>query len=529
MVPGIPGAPDCPRVARPPGTAVGAHARGVLGRAHSSRFFRERAREPAMKLSDPTLLRDQCYVDGAWIGQGVDPVENPATGEVLAKVPRFGRDEAVAAVAAAHTAFATWSKRPAKERSALLRKWFDLILAHKDDVALIMTSEQGKPLAEARGETEFAASFVELYAEEAKRVYGETIPCPRPDARIVVLKQPIGVAAAITPWNFPAAMITRKVAPALAAGCTAVLKPAPETPLTALALAELAHRAGIPKGVLNVLTGDAPAIGEVFTTDPRVRIIGFTGSTEVGKRLMRQASSTVKKVALELGGHAPFIVFDDADLDAAVEGAVFSKYRNMGQTCICANRLFVQEKLYDAFVEKFAAAVLKLKVGKGTEVGVVQGPLINMDAVAKVERHIADAVQQGARVVVGGKRHALGRTFFEPTVLAGVTTRMLITSEETFGPVAPVYRFKTEREAIELANATPFGLAAYFFGRDVGRCFRVAEALEYGMVGVNSGMISFEVAPFGGVKESGIGREGSHHGIEEFLEMKYVLFGGLDR
>lgn len=480
-----------------------------------------------MKLADPTLLRDQCYVDGAWIGKGTDPVENPATGEVLAKVPRMGADEATAAVAAAHAAFPAWSKRTAKDRSAILKKWQELILAHKEDLALIMTSEQGKPLAEAKGEIEFSASFVELFAEEAKRIYGETIPAPRVDSRVIVLKQPIGVIAAITPWNFPAAMITRKLAPAIAVGCTAVLKPAPETPLTALALIELAHRAGIPKGVVNVITGDAPAIGGVFTGDPRVRLIGFTGSTAVGKLLMRQAADTVKKVALELGGNAPFIVFDDADVDAAVEGAMFSKYRNMGQTCICANRIYVQEKIHDAFIEKFSAAVMKLKVGKGTEVGVLQGPLINMKAVEKVERHIADAVQGGAKVVVGGKRHSLGRTFFEPTVLAGVTTRMLVTSEETFGPLAPVYKFKTEAEAIEMANATPFGLAAYFFGRDIGRCFRVAEALEYGMIGVNTGAITFEGAPFGGVKESGIGREGSHHGVEEFLEMKYLMLGGI--
>ncbi len=480
-----------------------------------------------MKLADPTLLRDQCYVDGAWIGKGADPVENPATGEILAKVPHFGKDEALAAVTAAHAAFPAWSKRTAKDRAALLKKWYELILANKEDLALIMTSEQGKPLAEAKGEIEFSASFVELFAEEAKRIYGETIPSPRTDSRVIVLKQPIGVIAAITPWNFPAAMITRKLAPAIAVGCTAVLKPAPETPLTALALVELAHRAGIPKGVVNVITGDAPAIGEVFTGDPRIRLIAFTGSTDVGKLLMRQAASTVKKVALELGGNAPFIVFDDADIDAAVEGAMFSKYRNMGQTCICANRIYVQDKIYDVFVEKFSAAVMKLKVGKGTEVGVLQGPLINMKAVEKVERHIADAVQGGAKVMVGGKRHSLGRTFFEPTVLSGVTTRMLVTREETFGPLAPVYKFATEQEAIDMANATQFGLAAYFFGRDVGRCFRVAEALEYGMIGVNTGSITFEGAPFGGVKESGIGREGSHHGVEEFLEMKYLMLGGI--
>lgn len=480
-----------------------------------------------MKLADPTLLREQCYIDGVWTGKGADPVENPATGEQLAKVPHMGADEAKSAVAAAHAAFPAWSKRTAKDRAGILKEWQRLILANKDDLALIMTSEQGKPLAEAKGEIEFAASFVELFAEEAKRIYGETIPSPRTDARVIVLKQPIGVIAAITPWNFPAAMITRKLAPAIAVGCTAVLKPAPETPLTALALAELAHRAGIPKGVINVLTGDAPAIGGVFTGDPRVRLIGFTGSTEVGKLLMRQAADTVKKVALELGGNAPFIVFDDADVNAAVEGAMFSKYRNMGQTCICANRIYVQDKVHDEFVEKFSAAVMKLKVGKGTEVGVVQGPLINMEAVEKVERHIADAVAGGAKVMVGGKRHALGRTFFEPTVLSGVTTRMLVTREETFGPLAPVYRFKDEAEAIEMANATQYGLAAYFFGRDVGRCFRVAEALEYGMIGINTGAITFEGAPFGGVKESGIGREGSHHGVEEFLEMKYLMLGGI--
>jgi succinate-semialdehyde dehydrogenase/glutarate-semialdehyde dehydrogenase len=466
-------------------------------------------------------------VDGAWIGKGTDPVENPATGELLAKVPHLGAEEATAAVAAAHAAFPAWSKRTAKDRSAILKEWQRLILAHKEDLAMIMTSEQGKPLAEAKGEIEFSASFVELFAEEAKRIYGETIPSPRVDSRVIVLKQPIGVIAAITPWNFPAAMITRKVAPAIAVGCTAVLKPAPETPLTALALAELAHRAGIPKGVVNVVTGDAPAIGGVFTGDPRVRLIGFTGSTPVGKLLMRQAADTVKKVALELGGNAPFIVFDDADVNAAVEGAMFSKYRNMGQTCICSNRIYVQDKVHDEFVEKFSAAVMKLKVGKGTEVGVVQGPLINMKAVEKVERHIADAVAGGAKVMVGGKRHSLGRSFFEPTVLSGVTTRMLVTREETFGPLAPVYKFSTEQEVIDMANATQYGLAAYFFGRDIGRCFRVAEALEYGMIGVNTGAITFEGAPFGGVKESGIGREGSHHGVEEFLEMKYLMLGGI--
>jgi succinate-semialdehyde dehydrogenase/glutarate-semialdehyde dehydrogenase len=482
-----------------------------------------------MKLNDPTLLVEQCYVGGAWIGEPVDAIANPATGETIARVPRFGASETVQAVEKAEAAFRLWSKRTAKERSAILRRWFDLMMAHKEDIALIMTSEQGKPLAESRGEVDYAASFIEYYAEEAKRISGETIPSHRTDARILVVRQPIGVIAAITPWNFPAAMITRKVSPALAAGCTAVIKPAPETPLTALALAVLAERAGIPPGVLNILTGEAKAIGEVMTSHPAVKFVGFTGSTEVGKLLMRQAASTVKKVGLELGGNAPFLVFDDADLDAAVEGAMMSKFRNMGQTCVCANRIYAQEGIYDEFVGKLARKVMELKVGNGTEVGVVQGPLIKPQAVEKVERHIADAIGQGARVVTGGRRHALGGTFFEPTVLANVTTKMLITREETFGPVAPVYRFTDEADVIEQANATPYGLAAYFYARDLGRVFRVAEALEYGMVGVNTGAISTEIAPFGGIKESGIGREGSRHGIEEFTELKYMLLAGLDR
>jgi succinate-semialdehyde dehydrogenase/glutarate-semialdehyde dehydrogenase len=482
-----------------------------------------------MKLNDPSLLVERCYVGGAWIGEPSVPIDNPATGEVIARVPRLGAAEATDAIEKAEKAFKTWSRKTARERSTVLRRWFDLIIANKDDIALIMTSEQGKPLAEARGEVEYAASFVEFYAEEAKRVYGETIPSHRADARIVVIRQPIGVVAAITPWNFPAAMITRKVAPALAAGCTAVVKPAGETPLTALALAVLAERAGMPPGVLNILTGKSAEIGKVMSEHPTVRLLGFTGSTEIGKLLMRQAASTVKKVALELGGNAPFIVFDDADVDAAVEGAIASKFRNMGQTCVCANRIYAQDGIYDDFVSKLAKKVIDLKVGNGAEVGVNQGPLITMDAVEKVERHIADAVGQGARVVVGGKRHPLGRTFFEPTVLANVTTRMLITREETFGPVAPVYRFKDEQDVIDQANATEYGLAAYFYARDLGRVFRVAEGLEYGMVGVNTGAISTEVAPFGGVKESGIGREGSHHGMEEFVELKYMLLAGLDR
>jgi succinate-semialdehyde dehydrogenase/glutarate-semialdehyde dehydrogenase len=483
----------------------------------------------SLKLNDPTLLMDRCLIGGEWVGQPVDPVDNPATGEILSRVPRFGAREAAEAVEKAEAAFKSWSKKLAKERSQIMRRWFDLMIANKEDLALIMTSEQGKPLAEARGEVEYAASFVEFYAEEAKRVYGETIPSHRPDARIVVIRQPIGVIAAITPWNFPAAMITRKVAPALAAGCTAVIKPAPETPLTALALGVLAERAGIPAGVLNIITGDAPAIGGVLTSHPAVKFVGFTGSTEVGKLLMKQASSTVKKVGLELGGNAPFIVFDDADVDAAVEGAIVSKFRNMGQTCVCANRIYAQEGIYEAFVERLATKVSEMKVGVGTEPGVVQGPLITMEAIDKVERHIADAVGQGAKILVGGKRHTLGRSFFEPTVLAGVTTGMLVTREETFGPLAPVYRFKDEADVVEQANATEFGLAAYFYARDLGRVFRVAEALEYGMVGVNTGLLATEVAPFGGVKESGIGREGSRHGLEEFTEIKYMLLGGLDR
>ncbi len=480
-----------------------------------------------LALKDPSLLKSQSYLNGQWIGEGADPVHNPATGERIGAVPHFGAQEARAAVEAAQAAFGPWSKRLARERSAILRKWFELIMAHADDIALIMTSEQGKPLAEARGEVVYAASFVEYYAEEAKRIYGETIPSPFPNARVMVMRQPIGVIAAITPWNFPAAMITRKVSPALAAGCTAVVKPAPETPLTALALAELAHRAGVPAGVLNVITGDAPAIGKAWCDAPEVKFIGFTGSTEVGKLLMRQAAATVKKVGLELGGNAPFIVFDDADLDAAVEGATVSKYRNMGQTCICANRIYVQDGIYAAFVANFASKVANLKVGNGAEAGVMQGPLITMEAVEKVESHIADALSKGARVVVGGRRHALGRTFFEPTVIADVTTQMVVATEETFGPMAPIFRFTDEADVIAKANATQYGLASYFYARDLGRVFRVAEALEYGMVAVNTALLGAAEVPFGGVKESGLGREGSRHGMDEFTELKYVLLGGL--
>jgi succinate-semialdehyde dehydrogenase/glutarate-semialdehyde dehydrogenase len=480
-----------------------------------------------MKLADPTLLKSQCLINGEWRGEPVDPVTNPATGARLGAVPRFGAAETTEAVEAAERAFGPWSKVLAKERARILRRWAELIIQNKEDLALILTSEQGKPLAEARGEIDIGAAYIEYSAEEGRRVYGETIPTHRSDARILVIKQPIGVCAAITPWNFPASMITRKIAPALAVGCTVVIKPAPDTPLTALALVELAIRAGLPAGTVNIVTGDAPAIGKVMCEHPSVRFVGFTGSTEVGKTLMRQAASGVKKMGLELGGNAPFIVFDDADIDAAVEGAMVSKYRNMGQTCVCANRIYVQDAVFDAFVEKFAIAVKKLVVGDGAMPGVTQGPLINERAVQKVESHVQDVIDKGGKIVVGGKRHALGGTFFEPTVMTGINETMRVTREETFGPLAPVYRFKTEDEVVRLANASQYGLAAYFFSRDLGRVWRVSEALEFGMVGVNSGLITTEAAPFGGVKESGLGREGSHHGLDEFLEIKYVMMGGL--
>ena len=482
-----------------------------------------------MNLNDPTLLCDKCYINGQWVGgnQTFD-VTNPATGDVVGAVPDLGVEETRQAIEAANEAFKEWAATPAKARGKILRNWFDLQIANKEDLALIMTTEMGKPLAEARGEVEYAASFIEFYAEEAKRVYGETIPSHMSDRRIVVIKQPIGVIGAITPWNFPAAMITRKVGPALAAGCTAVCKPAGATPLTALALVALGERAGIPAGVLNIITGKrSSAIGGELTSNPLVRLITFTGSTEIGKVLMAQSASTIKKVDLELGGNAPFIVFDDADIDAAVQGAMGSKFRNAGQTCVCANRILVQDSVYDTFAEKLAAEVRKLKVGNGLEEGVTQGPLINLEGVEKVEEHVDDAVANGASVMVGGKRSELGGSFFEPTVLTGVTTDMKVTQEETFGPVAPLFRFDTEEQAIQMANDTPFGLAAYFYSRDIGRCWRVGEALEYGMVGINEGIISTEVAPFGGVKESGLGREGSSHGIEEFVEMKYMLMAGL--
>lgn len=478
-------------------------------------------------LSDNSLLKNQCFINGAWVGEPQDAVANPATGEAIASVPRFGRAETKRAIDAAAVAFKSWSRRLAKDRANVLRKWYDLVMAHKEDVARILTAEQGKPYAEALGEVVYAASFIEFYAEEGRRIYGETIPSHREDARILVLKQPIGVVAAITPWNFPAAMITRKVAPALAAGCTIVIKPAPETPLTALALTELAARAGLPKGILNVITGDAPEIGKEMCEHDAVQFVGFTGSGEVGKILMRQAASSIKKVAFELGGNAPFIVFDDADLDAAVEGAIVSKYRNTGQTCISANRIFVQGKAYEQFIQKLKLKVAALKVGNGLDEGVTQGPLITTEALAKVEQHVSDAVGKGARVVMGGKRHSLGRTFFEPTILADVTTNMQVTHEETFGPVAPIYRFETEKEVVELANATEYGLASYFYASDMARVIRVSEALECGMVGVNTALLGVDAAPFGGVKQSGIGREGSHHGIAEFVELKYVLLAGI--
>jgi succinate-semialdehyde dehydrogenase / glutarate-semialdehyde dehydrogenase len=478
-------------------------------------------------LKDETLRRGQCYINGQWIGGGQHWVTNPATGKPSGVVPHFGGPQARDAVAAAQSAFPAWAAKTAKERSVILRAWFDLIMVNQEDLARILTAEQGKPLAEARGEIAYAASFVEFYAEEAKRVMGETIPSPKADARIIVMRQPLGVVAAITPWNFPAAMITRKVAPALAVGCTVVCKPAPETPLTALALAELAHRAGFPLGVFNVITGDAGAIGNAWCADPLVRGLSFTGSTEVGKLLMRQCADTVKKLGLELGGNAAFIVFDDADIEAAVEGAMASKFRNMGQTCVCANRIFVQASVHDVFVSKFVEAVSHLKVGPGTDIGITQGPLINPGAVMKVEAHIADAVAKGAKIEIGGALTKKKSMFFAPTVLTGATMDMALANEETFGPVAPIFKFETEAEVIAKANDTPFGLAAYFYARDLGRVFRVAEALEAGIVAVNSGAASNELAPFGGVKQSGLGREGSHHGLDEYLETKYVYLGGL--
>ena len=483
-----------------------------------------------MQLSDSALFRQQAYIDGTWVdadsGATVD-VTNPATGAVIGSVPKMGAEETRRAVAAADRALPAWRALTAKERAVILRRWFDLMMAAEEDLARLMTAEQGKPLTESRGEIAYGASFIEWFAEEGKRVYGDTIPAHQTDKRIMVIKEPIGVVAAITPWNFPNAMITRKCGPALAAGCTVVVKPATATPYSALALADLAERAGIPAGVINIVTGGAGAIGGELTGNPTVRKVTFTGSTEIGKMLMAQCAGTVKKVALELGGNAPFIVFDDADLDAAVEGAVASKYRNTGQTCVCTNRLLVQDGVYDEFAARLSQAVSGLKVADGFEDGAQQGPLIDMAAVEKVEEHIADAVGKGARVVVGSNRHALGGSFFEPTVIADVTPEMAVAREETFGPVAPLFRFDTDDDAIRMANDTEFGLAAYFYSRDVGRVWKTSEALEYGIVGVNTGIISTEVAPFGGVKESGIGREGSHYGLDEFLEVKYVCLGGI--
>ncbi|MDY0885757.1 NADP-dependent succinate-semialdehyde dehydrogenase [Dongia soli] len=484
----------------------------------------------ALPIKDKDLFRQQCYINGQWVdadsGKTID-VTNPATSEVLGTIPNMGAAETRRAIEAANAAWGAWRKKTAKERSVVLRKWFNLMMENQDDLATIMTAEQGKPLAEAKGEVSYAASFIEWFAEEGKRIYGDVIPAHQGDKRIVVTKEPIGVVAAITPWNFPAAMITRKAGPALAAGCPIVLKPATQTPYSALALAVLAERAGLPAGLFSVVTGSASAIGGEMTGNPIVRKLTFTGSTEIGKLLMQQSAATVKKVSMELGGNAPFIVFDDADLDAAVEGAIMSKFRNTGQTCVCANRIYVQDSVYEAFAEKLKAAVGKMKVGDGLKGETQQGPLIDMKAVAKVEEHIADATGKGAKVAAGGKRHALGGSFFEPTILTGVTSDMAVAREETFGPVAPLFRFKTEEEVIKLANDTEFGLAAYFYSRDLGRVWRVAEQVEYGIVGINTGIISTEVAPFGGVKESGIGREGSKYGIEDFLEVKYMCMGGI--
>ncbi len=478
-----------------------------------------------MNLKDNSLFKTQNLINGEWRGKIGGIVINPGTGDKIADVAFDGVDAAQDAVNAANTALKAWGAKTAKERAIILRNWYDLMIANFDDLALILTTEQGKPLAEAKGEILYAASFVEFFAEEAKRIYGETIPSPKSDARILVLRQPLGVVAAITPWNFPAAMITRKVAPALAAGCTVVCKPASETPLTAFALGELALRAGLPKGVLNIVNGNASEIGKVWCDSEIVRGLSFTGSTAVGKILMKQCADTVKKLALELGGNAAFIVFDDADLEAAAEGLMASKFRNTGQTCVCANRVFVQDSVYDKFVGILRGKIAALKVGVGTDDGVTQGPLIDEKAVKKVQSHISDALAKGAKLELGGKPHALGGTFFEPTLLTGVTTEMLCAQEETFGPLAPVFKFSTEEEVLKMVNDTPFGLSSYFYARDLGRVFRVAEAIEAGIVAVNSGLASNELAPFGGIKQSGLGREGSSHGIEEYVELKYIYLG----
>jgi succinate-semialdehyde dehydrogenase/glutarate-semialdehyde dehydrogenase len=483
-----------------------------------------------LNLKDPSLLRQQGYINGEWCDAddgSTFTVTNPATGEPIGTAPHMGAAETRRAIDAANAAWPAWRKTLAKERARILRKWNDLMLENADDLALIMTAEQGKPLPEARGEVTYAASFLEWFGEEAKRIEGDTLQSPWPDRRLVVTREPIGVCAAITPWNFPAAMITRKVGPALAAGCPIIVKPAELTPFSAFALAVLAERAGVPKGVFSVISGDSKSIGLEMTSNPVVRKVSFTGSTQVGRILMQQSAPTIKKLSLELGGNAPFIVFDDADVDAAVEGAIASKYRNAGQTCVCANRLYVQDAIYDKFAEKLVAAVARLKVGNGQESGVTQGPLIEEKAVVKVEQHIADALSKGARLLAGGKRHELGHSFFQPTVLVDVDSSMQVATEETFGPLAPLFRFKTEDQVIAMANATEFGLAAYFYSRDIGRVWRVAEALESGMVGVNTGLISNEIAPFGGVKQSGLGREGSKYGMDDYLVIKYICMGGI--
>jgi succinate-semialdehyde dehydrogenase/glutarate-semialdehyde dehydrogenase len=483
-----------------------------------------------LKLKDSKLFRELNYIDGKWVGEGSNAtldVTNPATGEVIGTVPKMGAKETRAAIEAANAALPGWRALTGKERARILRKWADLMMENQDDLAVIMTAEEGKPMAEAKGEVSYAASFIEWFAEEGKRVYGDTIPSFARDKRVLVTKEPIGVCVAITPWNFPSAMITRKAGPALAAGCTMVVKPATATPYSALALCELAERAGVPKGVYSVVTGPSGAVGGEMTSNKIVRKLTFTGSTEVGKVLMAQAAQTVKKVSLELGGNAPFIVFNDADLDAAVKGAIASKYRNTGQTCVCANRLLVQDGVYDEFAKKLADAVSKLRVGDGLKGETEQGPLIDKAGLDKVEEHVKDALSKGAKTLIGGHRHSLGGNFYEPTVLTGVTTDMMVTREETFGPVAPLFKFKTEEEALKLANDTEYGLASYFYTRDMGRVWRVMEGLEYGIIGINEGIISSEVVPFGGMKESGIGREGSKYGIDEFIEVKYALLGGL--
>lgn len=485
-----------------------------------------------MDIKKLKLYRDKCYINGEWINANSKEnisVNNPASLEEIGTVPKCGKDETILAIESAQKAFPEWKAKSARERSNILRKWFELIIKNQEELAQIMTIEQGKPIKEARGEITYGASFVEWFSEEAKRVYGDTIPDPMTDRRIIVLKQPVGVVAAITPWNFPSSMITRKCAPALAVGCPVVIKPASQTPFSALALAALAEEAGFPKGTINVITGKASEIGEELSTSPIVRKLSFTGSTEVGKILLQKCSSTVKKVSMELGGHAPFIVFDDADINEAVLGAMQSKFRNTGQTCVCANRIYVQEKVHDEFCEKFIEAVSKLKVGEGLDEEVASGPMIDEHSLAKVEEHIEDAVQMGAKVAIGGARHALGKNFYQPTILTGVTPKAKITFEETFGPVAPVYKFKDEKEVIELANNSPYGLASYFYSRDIGRIWRVAEGLEYGMVGVNTGLTSKAEAPFGGIKESGLGREGSKYGMDDFLEIKYINMSGLDK